>query len=131
MITGRIEGDEGRIRIVVRGRGGREREIEAVVDTGYTGLLTLHASDVATLGLQIRSMSRATLADGTSCLFAVYKGAQVLWDGNMRQVLVDQLDGDALVGMKLLRGYELRMQVRPRGRLTIKSLPTRSKRSGV
>ena len=51
--------------------------------------------------------------------------AKVVWDGEERWVLVDDADTDALVGMALLKGYELKMQVRPRGRVTIKRLPRR------
>jgi hypothetical protein len=36
-----VQSDEGRIRLRVKGPGGREQEIEAVVDTGYTASLTL------------------------------------------------------------------------------------------
>ncbi len=48
--------------------------------------------------------------------------AKVVWDGKVRHVLVDEADTDPLVGMRLLRGYELKMQVRARGKVTIKRL---------
>jgi predicted aspartyl protease len=41
MITGAVKSDEARIRVKVRGRRGREQEVEAVIDSGYTGALTL------------------------------------------------------------------------------------------
>jgi hypothetical protein len=41
----------------------------------------------------------------------------------VRRVLVDEADTDALVGMALLNGYELNMQVRPHGNVIIKRLP--------
>lgn len=122
MITGRVQADEGRIRLKVKGPGKLVQEIEAVVDTGYTGTLTLPRSLVASIGLQWRSVDRGTLADGSECLFDVYE-AEVIWDGMSRTILVDEADAVPLVGMRRLRGYELKMQVRNRGKLTIKRLP--------
>ena len=124
MITGVVLGREGRVRLKVRGPRRREREIEAVIDTGYTASLCLPPAVVASLGLQWKSTGRGVLADGSECLFDVYL-ANVMWDGTERSVLVDEADTEPLVGMALLRGYELNMQVRPRGRVTIKRLPRR------
>ena len=36
MITGTVKSDEGRIRLKVKGVRGREQEVEAIIDTGYT-----------------------------------------------------------------------------------------------
>jgi clan AA aspartic protease len=121
MITGIVKSDEGRVRIKIRGLRGREREVEAVIDTGYTGSITLPSSLIAALGLRFRSVDRALLADGTQCLFDVYQGT-VIWDRKVRRVLVDEANTEPLIGMRLLRGYELRMQVRYRGKVSIKRL---------
>jgi hypothetical protein len=51
----------------------------------------------------------------------VYTG-KLLWDGKVRSILVAEAEADPLVGMRLLRGYELRMQVRYRGKVTIERL---------
>ncbi len=75
----------------------------------------------ATLGLRWQSADRATLADGSECVFQVYVG-KLAWDGKLRTILVDEADTDPLVGMRLLRGHELRMQVRARGKVSIKRL---------
>ena len=66
-------------------------------------------------------MDRFTLADGSECLFDMYV-AKVEWDGKVRILLVDEADADPLVGMRLLRAHELKMQVRARGKVTIKRL---------
>lgn len=124
MITGVVESDEGRIRLKVRGPRGRVHEIEAVIDTGYSENLTLPSDVIKALGLQWRSLDRGMLADGSQCLFDVYE-ANVVWDGRIRRILVDEADTFPLVGMGLLQGYELTMQVRARGRITIKRLGTR------
>jgi clan AA aspartic protease len=121
MITGAVRSDEARIRLKVRGRRGLEQEIGAVIDTGYTGALTLPPALISSLGLRWRSIERAILADGSSCVFQVFEG-QVLWDGKVRRILVDEASTDPLIGMKLLRGCELKMQIRYRGRVTIERL---------
>ena len=121
MITGVVKADEGRIRLKVNGPRGRQREIEAVIDTGYTASLTLPPALVAALGLRWRSVDRGTLADGSECLFDVYE-AKVVWDGKIRDILVDEADADPLVGMRLLNGHELKMQIRTGGKVTIKRL---------
>jgi clan AA aspartic protease len=124
MISGVVQSDEGRIRLKVRGARGREREVEAVVDTGYTASLTLPPALIATLGLRWQSLGRGSLADGSQCLFDVY-AAEVVWDGKVRRTLVAEADAVPLVGMRLLKGYELKMQVRSRGKVTIKRLRPR------
>lgn len=124
MITGSVKSDEARIRLTVKGTRRRQREIEVVIDTGYTAALTLPPSLVSSLGLSWLSVDRGTLADGTECLFDVYE-AHVLWDGKERRILVDEADTDPSIGMTLLRGYQLTMQVRSRGKVSIKRLPRR------
>jgi len=122
MITGVVQSDEARIRLKVKGRRGRELEIEAVIDTGFTASLSLSPALVASLGLCWQTFDRGILADGSECLFDAYEG-KVVWDGKERRVLVDEADTDPLVGMALLSGYELKMQIRSRGKVAIKRLP--------
>ncbi len=124
MITGTVRSDEARIRLTVRGWRGREQEIEAIIDSEYTGALTLPSALIASLGLRWRSVERATLADGSTCVFQVYV-AKLAWDGKVRRILVDEADTDPLVGMRLLRGHELKMQIRARGKVTIRRLLSR------
>ena len=106
----------------VRGPNDREQEIEAVIDTGYTASLSVPPSLVASLGLRWKSFGRGILADGSVCLFHVYV-AQVVWDGIERRVLVDEADADPIVGMNLMNGYELKMEIRTGGKVSIKRLP--------
>jgi clan AA aspartic protease len=124
MITGVVQSGEGRIRLKVKGRRGREQEVEAVVDSGYTAALTLPAALITALGLRWQTVDRATLADGSECMFDVYE-AKVVWDGKVRDILVDEADTDPLIGMRLLKGHELKMQIRARGKVTIKRLARR------
>jgi clan AA aspartic protease len=122
MITGVVKSDEGRIRLKVKGPQGQEQQIGTVIDTGFTASLTLPHSTITALGLRWRSMDRFELADGSEIIFNVYL-AKVGWDGKVRTIRIHEVDSDPLVGMRLLRGHELRMQVRSRGKVTIKRLP--------
>ena len=60
---------EAVISLSLRGPSGQTREIDAVIDTGFNGFLTLPPALVAELGLPFLSHGGATLADGSSdCL---------------------------------------------------------------
>src|SRR5439155_8037739 len=121
MIVGIVQGREALIRLTIRGFRGRQQEIEAVVDSGYTGWLTLPPPVIAALNLRWQSFGRGILADGSVSAFDVYQ-AKVVWDNRVRSVFVDEFDATPLIGMALLRGHEFRMQVRSRGKITIKRL---------
>ncbi len=124
MIVGIVQRREALIRLTVRGFGGRQQEIEAVVDSGYTGWLTLPPTVITVLNLRWRTFGRGILADGSVSAFDVYQG-KVMWDGRVRSIFVDEFDATPLIGMALLRGYEYKMQVQARGKVTIKRLPRR------
>lgn len=124
MIVGVVRRREPLIRLTVRGARGRRQEIEAIVDSGYTGWLTLPPPVIAALNLSWQTFGRGVLADGSVSTFDVYQ-AKLLWDGRVRRVFVDEFNATPLVGMALLRGYEYRMQVRARGQVTITRLPGR------
>ena len=124
MITGTVKSDVARIFLKVKGPRRRQQEMQAVIDTGYTGALSLPPSLVAALGLRWQGFDRGILADGSEALSDVYE-ARVLWDGRERRVLVDETDTDPLVGMAMLKGHQLIMQVRSRGKVIIERLPSR------
>ena len=50
------------------------------------------------------------LGDGRVESFDVY-AAMVIWDGRLLRVMVDAADTDPLVGMALMYGYELNVQI--------------------
>lgn len=122
MITGSVNAHrEAVIRLTVSGSQARE-EIEAVVDTGFTGFLTLPPPLIVTLGLPFRRHGRAVLADGSESFFDTHE-ATVTWDGRPRRIFVDAADTDPLVGMSLLHGHELTVQVVDGGGVFIKTFP--------
>ncbi len=113
---------EAVVRLRVRGPGGSELDADTVIDSGFTGSLTLPASSVTALGLVSLSGGGAVLADGTVRQFQIY-AAEVEWNGGWRPVLVSALADEALMGMRLLAGNELRIAVVPGGAVEITPLP--------
>jgi len=120
MITGVVTSDrQAVIQLTVRGSTGQDQEIEAIIDTGFDGWLSLPSSLIVSLGLVWRQRGRALLADGNESIFDIYEGT-VVWDGQARRIPVHEADTIPLVGMSLLQGYELAVQVQPGGRVTIR-----------
>jgi clan AA aspartic protease len=121
MITGTVNADyEAVIRLFVQGAAGPAHEVDAIIDTGFNGFLTLPPALVTALGLMRRSRGRALLANGSEELFDIY-GVTVLWDGQQRYVEADAVDTTPLVGMSLLEGYDLHIQVADGGQVVIQA----------
>jgi clan AA aspartic protease len=123
LIAGTVTPDasEARILVTVRGPDGRELSGTAVIDTGFTGALTLSRASIQHLSLPYLHEEVATLADGTTFVTATYE-AEVVWDGQLRPITVMAADGGPLVGMALLQGYHLGLDVLPGGAVQITAL---------
>ena len=106
----------------VGGTGDQGRQIDTVIDTGFNGFLTLPASLIQELGLVWRRRGRAMLADGSDSLFDIYE-TTVVWNGRSKRVSVDEVDCDPLIGMSLLQGCELTVEVVDGGRVVVRPLP--------
>lgn len=107
------------VTLAVQGPLGQTSEIEAVIDTGFTGFLTVTPALATALGLALEGTSRATLADGSEVTFDVYDVA-VLWEGQSRYVLADAAETTPLVGMRLLDRHNLNIDVEDGGRVLIR-----------
>jgi clan AA aspartic protease len=104
------------------GSNGQEQEIEAIIDTGFTGFLTLPFSLIVALGLSWLCRQPGILADGRVEFFDVFV-ATVIWDGHPRTVEVEAAKTEPLVGMSLLDRQSLREDVFPGGVVTVTALP--------
>ena len=80
------------------------------IDTGFDGWLSLPPDLITQLGLSWKRRGRAILGDGSECIFNVYE-AVVIWDGDPLTIPVDEADSDPLIGMSLMEGYQLTVQV--------------------
>ena len=112
---------EAIIQFAVMGSDNQRQGIKAVIDTGYTGFLTLPSGIITTLGLTWFMQEEGILGDGSICMFNVFE-ASVIWDGQVKSIEVNESETDPLVGMGLLEGYELNIQGFVGGLVTIKSL---------
>ena len=122
MILGVVNaGYEAVITLSVQGPEGQAQEVDAVVDTGFTGFLTLPPALVTELALPFETTGHATLADGSEVSFDTYR-VTVLWEGRPRYVLADAADTIPLVGMLLLDMHDLSIQVRNGGRVLIEAI---------
>jgi clan AA aspartic protease len=129
MITGSVNAErEAIVRLAVRGPTGQEESVDVEIDTGFSGWLSLPAALVNRLKLiLLEEDAVADLADGSEVRFDIYDGT-VMWDGRARRIPVDEADTAPLVGMAMLDGHELKMEVRVGGKVTIKKLQRRKRR---
>ena len=123
MIEGFVNANrEAIVPLSLRGPEGQTRQVNAVIDTGYSGALTLPPALVAELDLPYVFSSKATLADNTEVGFRVHR-VTALWDSGPRHVEADAVGSTPLVGMLLLDGHDLSIQVRNGGRVVIQAAP--------
>ncbi|MBM4259099.1 MAG: clan AA aspartic protease [Deltaproteobacteria bacterium] len=123
MITGHIvDGREARIPLSLLGSQGQVEATEAVIDTGFTDFLTLPLPQIARLGFSYEGMMQVILGNGQSADLDMFTGT-VVWDGQIREGLVLAVDGTPLVGMALLTGSRVCLDVTNNGLVTIDRLP--------
>jgi clan AA aspartic protease len=121
MITGLVTpGREAVIPLTVRGPQGQARPVEAVIDTGFHGFLTLPAQLITDLALPFGTLARAALGDGSVVDIDVFEGA-VVWDSQEREVVVLATESIPLVGMSMLSGYRLMLDVEDCGAVLIEA----------
>ena len=114
---------EAILSLRVRGPDGTEQTVEAVIDTGYTGSLTLSAGVVAALKLTRRSGGQAVLADGSTRRFDTF-AADVLWGGVWVGVVASVIGDESLLGMSLMAGRGLWVEVVPGGVVEVRPRDT-------
>ncbi|WP_219898691.1 clan AA aspartic protease [Phormidesmis priestleyi] len=98
------------------------KSVRAIIDTGFTGDLTLPRDVIDQLGFTLRGFQRVILGDGSLQYFEMFVGV-VIWDGKMREVEINAAETDSLIGMGLLEDYKLEMEGRSNGEVRITSLP--------
>jgi clan AA aspartic protease len=114
------ENYEAIISVAVK-NGNSLKSFDAVIDTGFTGFLSLPIAIIMELELQWSYRDRATLGDGSETVFDVYN-AEILWNGQLREIEIDAAETEPLLGMALLRGYRLQVDTIEGGLVTIETL---------
>jgi clan AA aspartic protease len=121
MISGTISRRRAYIHLTVRGPSGQEAEVEFLLDTGFNGVIALPPAACTLIALPYIRPQPARLADGNQVILDVYE-ATLIWDGVPRDVEVLAKDGAPLIGMALLDGSDVRLQVTEGGLVTIQPL---------
>ena len=121
MIRGEVNANqEAILNLQLHGPAGQMHQVEVVIDTGFNGFLILPPAVVAKLGLVPLTRGRAILANGREDVFTIYE-VMVVWGDRLVAVEVGALEA-ALVGMSLLYGHELRIQVLEGGHVIVEAL---------
>jgi len=107
----------------VQGPAGKQTEVEAAIDTGFNGFLTLPEDTINALALRLQGTRSATLAEGSTVVLDVYR-ATILWHGQARAVQALAAEGGSLIGMSLLYGNRVTLDIVIDGPVTIEALPT-------
>ena len=125
MMTGALTPDgEPVLPLTVEGPAGAQ-DIEALVDTGFNGGLTLSTESIAALGLSEKTVMEVTLADGRVRDVQTYVGAVAL-NGKSKRVLIAESPTTPLLGTDLLWGFSLYVEFQAGGTVEITPLPQES-----
>jgi clan AA aspartic protease len=107
---------------IVVGRNNKSTKmVEALIDTGFTGFLSLPLSIIESLGLTWIFSDSVTLGDGSEVTFQMYR-ATVIWDGAFKVVDVAASETEPLLGMGLLYGFKLQVEAVERGMVSIEAM---------
>jgi len=112
---------EAVVPLPLLGADGQERIVDAVVDTGFNRFLTLPPALVTGLDARFLGVTRVVLATGGEETVDMY-GVTVVWDGQPKEVDALVADTTPLIGMSLLDGYRLHVEVHDGGRVAIELL---------
>ena len=97
---------------------GRFQPVEALLDTGFSGHLTLPTDAVERLGLKHARYTSMTLANGQRIQMSIRKGS-LKWFGQVREIEIIASDGQTLLGMNLLAGCKIAIRAHPGGEVLI------------
>lgn len=107
---------------IVVGNDNKPRQlVEALIDTGFTGFLSLPLSMIEALGLPWIFSDSVTLGDGSEVIFQMYR-ATVIWNGQLKVVDVAASESEPLLGMSLLYGFKLQIEAIERGTVIIEAI---------
>lgn len=122
MTIGAIGSDGDALVQVAVARAGseREREIEAVLDTGFNGFLALPYSEIERLNLDETGRVPFMTASGEAHFSSTFE-ATVVFAGRRRAAEIVEA-AEPLVGVELLWGFEVRLAYREGGRIALEKL---------
>jgi len=77
-MTGVVSSREALVWIKVCYQNRKKQEVEAIIDTGFSGFLTLPPALIEYFGFPWKNQVRGELADGSEFSFEVFEGG-VIW----------------------------------------------------
>ena len=122
MLTGTVNDLQAWLAVDLLAVGGQYLSVEVVLDTGFNGGLALPASVIPQLDLVPRSSRYTYLAVGGEVELSAWRGT-VFWNGRARFVEIVETDSEPLLGMELLLGSHVAIEVREGGAVTVDALP--------
>jgi clan AA aspartic protease len=99
---------EATLPLVVGNTNKQQKVVDTVIDTGFSGFLSLPSSIITALDLPWSASDIVTLGDGSETLFDLYT-TNVIWDGQYRDIYIAESETEPLLGMALLYGYRLQI----------------------
>jgi clan AA aspartic protease len=122
MIQGRVTSQrQAMVTMRVHAVQGPSEPAEVTIDTGFTGFLALPSDLIARLGLPCLGLRTGILADGREAVLNLFE-AVVDWHGERRRVTALEIRRGALLGMGLLHGSRVTLDVVENGPLQIEPL---------
>lgn len=107
---------------MIRDASGQTLALDAVIDTGFSGYLTLPIATISALQLSYSSSRVFALGDNSQVNLDLYE-ATILWDGVDKDILVLASEAHPLVGMSLLRGFHIFIDAIDGGEVRIEARP--------
>ena len=119
MLTGRVNGDlQAWLTVEIMAPSGQPRPIEVALDTGFNGQIALPAITIQRLELSEESSRLAITATGDRVRLTTYY-TTMMWHGEPRIIEVVEADSEPLLGMELLLGNRVTLDVLEGGPVTI------------
>jgi len=113
---------EAVIAVMMRDAAGHLLARDAVIDTGFSGYLTLPLATITALQLPFLSSRVYSLGNNAQANFDTYK-ATLLWDGQEQDIKVLASEAHPLVGMSLLKGFRITINAVDGGEVRIELCP--------
>jgi len=109
------------VRLTLVGVNNREEEIDAQIDTGFNGDLSLPKLLLDSLRWPYKHEQGVELGDASKTTVKIYREI-VLWNHNPRLVSVVAAESTPFIGTAMLSGNELKVEFKRGGKISITPL---------
>ncbi len=121
MILGQVNSRiEAIIPVMINNNEQNSVIIDAIIDTGFSGFLSLPSTAISTLKLPFFGSRIYSLGNNQQANFDIYL-ATIIWDGQERVIQLLSSEAHPLVGMLLLKGFRLTIDALDGGEVRIES----------